>query len=250
LRLRIPFAHMDSTTVESLAVQYQALKPVLDERARRLWAATEASALGRGGIRRVAEATGMTHVTIRAGLRQLRQPTATPDPPGPARRVRRPGKGRKPLTHHDPSLMRALEALVEPLTRGDPPSPLRWTCKSAAKLAAEWTRQGHAVSPRSVNTLLGQLGYSLQSNRTTREGNGHPDRNAQFEHINRRVQSYQRRSQPVVSVDTQKKELVGDFKNGGREWRPMGRPMDPGATQLPITADGVGRMRAAAVCGR
>jgi hypothetical protein len=215
---------MDSITVESLAVKYQALKSVLDERARRLWAATEASAIGRGGISRVAEATGMTHVTIRAGLRQLRQPTATLDPPGPARRVRRPGGGRKPLTHHDPGLMRALEALVEPLTRGDPQSPLRWTCKSAAKLAAELTRQGHTVSPRSVNTLLGQLGYSLQSNRKTREGNGHPDRNAQFEHINRRVQSYQRRGQPVVSVDTKKKELVGDFKNGGREWQPKGRP--------------------------
>jgi Rhodopirellula transposase DDE domain len=215
---------MDSTAVESLAVKYQALKPVLDERARRLWAATEASAIGRGGISRVAEATGLTHVTIRAGLRQLRQPTATPDPPGPARRVRRPGGGRKPLTHHDPGLMRALEALVEPLTRGDPQSPLRWTCKSAAKLAAELTRQGHTVSPRSVNTLLGQLGYSLQSNRKTREGNGHPDRNAQFEHINRRVQSYQRRGQPVVSVDTKKKELVGDFKNGGREWQPKGCP--------------------------
>ncbi len=215
---------MDASTVESLKVKYEALKPVLDERACRLWAATEAAAIGRGGITRVAEATGMTHVTIRAGLRQLRQPGGTPDPPGMARRVRRPGGGRKPLTHHDPGLMGALEALVEPSARGDPQAPLRWTCKSAAKLAVELRRQGHTVSPRSVSTLLGQLGYSLQSNRKTREGSGHPDRNAQFEHINRRVKSYQRRGQPVVSVDTKKKELVGDFKNGGREWQPQGRP--------------------------
>ena len=215
---------MDSSTVESLKVKYEALKPVLDERARRLWAATEAAAIGRGGITRVAEATGMTHVTIRAGLRQLRQPGGTPDPPGIARRVRRSGGGRKPLTHHDPGLMGALEALVEPSARGDPQAPLRWTCKSAAKLAVELRRQGHTVSPRSVSTLLGQLGYSLQSNRKTREGSGHPDRNAQFEHINRRVKSYQRRGQPVVSVDTKKKELVGDFKHGGREWQPKGRP--------------------------
>ena len=139
-------------------------------------------------------------------------------------RVRRPGGGRKPLTHHDPGLVAALESLVEPLTRGDPQSPLRWTCKSTAKLAAELKARGHPVSPRTINTLLAQLGYSLQSNRKTREGGKHPDRNAQFEHINAKAESFQRSGQPVVSVDTKKKELVGDFKNGGREWQPKGQP--------------------------
>ena len=212
---------MASTTVEVIRAKFEALKPVMDERTRRLWAATEAQAIGRGGITRVSQATGISHVTIRAGLSQLGQP---PAPGAMTGRVRRPGGGRKMLTHHDPGLLAALESLVEPLTRGDPQSPLRWTCKSTSKLAAELNARGHAVSPRTINTLLARLGYSLQSNRKTREGGKHPDRNAQFEHINAKAESFQESGQPVVSVDTKKKELVGDFKNGGREWQPKGHP--------------------------
>ena len=212
---------MASTTVEVIRAKFEAPKPVMDERTRRLWAATEAQAIGRGGITRVSQATGISHVTIRAGLSQLGQP---PAPGAMTGRVRRPGGGRKMLTHHDPGLLAALESLVEPLTRGDPQSPLRWTCKSTSKLAAELNARGHAVSPRTINTLLARLGYSLQSNRKTREGGKHPDRNAQFEHINAKAESFQESGQPVVSVDTKKKELVGDFKNGGREWQPKGHP--------------------------
>ena len=212
---------MESTTIEAIRAKFEALKSVMDERTRRLWAATEARAIGRGGITRVSQATGISHVTIRAGLGQLGQP---PGPDATAGRVRRPGGGRKPLTDHDPGLLAALESLVEPLTRGDPQSPLRWTCKSTAKLATELNARGHAVSPRTINTLLARLGYSLQSNRKTREGGKHPDRNAQFEHINAKAGSFQKSGQPVVSVDTKKKELVGDFKNGGREWQPKGQP--------------------------
>ena len=212
---------MESTTVEVIRAKFEALKPVMDERTRRLWAATEARAIGRGGITRVSQATGISHVTIRAGLSQLGRP---PEPDATTGRVRRPGGGRKPLTHHDPGLLTALESLVEPLTRGDPQSPLRWTCKSTAKLATELNARGHAVSPRTINTLLARLGYSLQSNRKTREGGKHPDRNAQFEHINAKAESFVKAGQPVVSVDTKKKELVGDFKNGGREWQPKGQP--------------------------
>lgn len=212
---------MESPTVDIIRAKFESLKPVLDERTRRLWAATEARAIGRGGITRVSQATGISPVTIRAGLSQLGQP---PGPDATTSRVRRPGGGRKPLTHHDPGLLTALESLIEPLTRGDPGSPLRWTCKSTAKLATELKARGHTVSPRTINTLLARLGYSLQSTRKTREGGEHPDRNAQFEHINTKAKLFQKSGQPVVSVDTKKKELVGDFKNGGREWRPKGKP--------------------------
>ena len=212
-------AHPD---VETISEKYTSLAPVLGERARRLWAATEARAIGRGGISRVAEATGLSRITIRAGLNELR---ATPGGDGDlVGRVRRPGGGRKPLTEHDPELLGALEALVDPVTRGDPMSPLRWTCKSADKLAAELTASGHPASERTVSRLLHVLGYSLQSNRKTIEGKDHPDRDAQFRHINRRVKAFQRRGQPVVSVDTKKKELIGRFRNGGREWRPKRHP--------------------------
>ena len=181
-------------------------------------------AIGRGGIIRVAEATGLSRATIRAGLKELDLPASDDDGRLPAGRLRRPGGGRKPLTDHDPDLLRDLEALVDPVTRGDPMSPLRWTCKSAAKLAEGLRARGHAVSERTVNRLLHDLGYSLQSNRKTIEGKGHPDRDAQFQYINRRVKAFQRQGQPVVSVDTKKKELVGQFRNGGREWQPKGQP--------------------------
>lgn len=211
------------TLVEGLRRKYQALVDVLDERARRQWAAAEARELGWGGISTLARATGLARDTIRTGLRELADRAAHPDElPDP--RLRRPGAGRKPLTVLDPQLPHALDALVDPATRGHPETPLRWTCKSTARLAAELTRRGHPVSPRTVAALLHADGYSLQANRKTREGGQHPDRNAQFEHLNGRVHAFQTAGQPVVSVDTKKKELVGDFKNGGREWQPEGQP--------------------------
>jgi hypothetical protein len=213
---------MSHPDVEVISEKYTTLEPVLDERALRLWAATEARAIGRGGISRVSEATGLSRITIRAGLNELH--FTLPDHEEVAERIRRPGGGRKPLTEHSPKLLRALETLVDPGTRGDPMSPLRWTCKSAAKLASELGSKGHRASERSVNRLLHALGYSLQSNRKTIEGGDHTDRDAQFQYINRRVNAFQSRRQPVVSVDTKKKELVGQFRNGGREWRPKGRP--------------------------
>jgi DDE family transposase len=202
--------------------KYKALAPVMDERMRRLWAAAEAMAIGRGGISQVARATGLSRPTIQKGIGELREkPKASA---GTSRRIRRPGAGRKPLLHHDPGLPAALEALVDPVTRGDPQSALRWTSKSVRKLAAELTVQGHPVSPQKVSQLLRSAGYSVQGTRKTREGAQHPDRNAQFEYINGEVKRFQRRGQPVISVDTKKKELVGDFANGGREWQPKGEP--------------------------
>jgi hypothetical protein len=170
----------------------------------------------------VARATGLARNTIVAGIVEIERQALSPALPSPG--LRRPGGGRKPLTEADPGLAAALDRLVDPVTRGHPVSPLPWTCKSTAKLAEALTRQGHPVSDRTVARLLVEAGYSLQSNRKTREGAAHPDRNAQFEYINRRVQRFQGEGQPVVSVDTKKKELIGDFKNGGREGRPKGRP--------------------------
>lgn len=201
-------------------MKYQHLNPVMDERVRRLWAGAEALAYGPGGLSAVAAATGLSRTTIREGIRELQagvsQETVV--------HVRRPGGGRKSLEHQDPELKEALERLVEPVTRGDPESPLRWTAKSTRKLAEELTAAGHPVSPQKVGRLLKEVGYSLQSNQKTLEGKTHPDRNAQFEFINARTEEFQAAGQPVISVDTKKKELVGDFKNGGREWRPQGEP--------------------------
>ena len=206
-----------------IAEKFEALRGVMDEQMRRLWAATEARALGYGGVSVVARAVGLTRPTITAGMKELgdsrqRVPMAS------KHRVRREGAGRPRLTDTDAGLRPALEELVEPATRGHPMSPLRWTCKRVRTLAAELSRQGHPVSHQTVSEVLQHLGYSLQVNRKTREGAGHPDRNAQFEHIARRAKEFQRRGQPVISVDTKKKELVGDFKNAGREWHPQGRP--------------------------
>jgi hypothetical protein len=214
--------------VATIRAKFESLRPFLDERRRRLWAATEALALGRGGVTVVAQATALRRNTIQAGIRELqpRAPVAAGEPvlAGPDRRVRAPGGGRKALTAHDPALLRELEALVEPVTRGDPLSPLRWTCKSTRQLATELGRQGHRVSHQTVAELLHALDYSLQGNRKTKEGTAHPDRDAQFTYLNAQVRACQERGQPVISVDTKKKELVGDFKNGGREWRPAGQP--------------------------
>jgi len=209
----------------AIRTKFTALRPVLDERARRWWAAAEALALGRGGVGQVAAATGLHRNTIQAGLAELQAHRATAAaPPLVAPRVRARGGGRKARTTQDPTLLRDLEALVEPVTRGDPMSPLRWTCKSTRQLATELARQGHPVSHQTVAALLRALDYSLQGNRKTKEGATHPDRDAQFKHINAQTQAFQQRGQPVISVDSKKKELVGDFKNAGREWRPAGQP--------------------------
>jgi hypothetical protein len=213
----------DASTIERIRRKFDALGPVMDERMRRQWAAAEAAELGWGGVSAVAGATGLSRTTITAGLRELRYRAEHPDEP-PSARIRRPGGGGRWLDDTDAGLVPALEALVDPVTRGDPDSPLRWTCKSTRRLAEELTRQGHPVCPRSVAALLTAAGYSLQANRKTREGAAHPDRNAQFAYINAQVTALQRRGQPVVSVDTKKKELVGDFKGGGREWQPRGQP--------------------------
>jgi hypothetical protein len=196
----------------------------MNERARRRWVATEALSLGWGGVTAVSAATGLTRKTIHFGIRELEAEAADPGLTLPPDRVRRAGAGRKPITQKQPKLVAALDALVEPSTRGDPQSPLRWTCKSTRRLAEALQHQGFQVSDRKVAALLKKNGYSLQSNRKTREGKSHPDRNAQFEYINEQALRFQRRRQPVVSVDAKKKELVGDFKNAGREWRRRGKP--------------------------
>jgi hypothetical protein len=195
------------------------LAPTLSERGRRIWAATEAREGGRGGIAGVARATGISASTIRRGLQEL----SAPVPLGPDR-IRRPGGGRKKTLVKDPTLLTDLEGLVEPTVSGDPQSPLRWTSKSVRQLAAALQGMGHTVSRQLVAELLAAAGYSLQANRKTREGPSHPDRDGQFRYINRHVRRFQRARQPVISVDTKKKELVGDFKNAGRPWRPKGQP--------------------------
>ena len=208
--------------LEQIRQKYEALSPFMDERMRRLWAATEAASLGWGGVSAVAAATGLSRTTITAGLRENQQPLAAGAAPGP--RLRRAGGGRKRRVRADATLRRDLESLVDPVTRGDPQSPLRWTCKSTAKLAAELQALGHQLGARTVAHLLHELDYSLQANRKTKEGATHPDRDAQFQHIHEQILAFQQRRQPVVSVDTKKKELVGEFKQGGREWQPRGQP--------------------------
>jgi hypothetical protein len=205
-------------TEATIVGKYAAVASFLDERGRRIWAATESRALGYGGDALVSAATGLARETIRKGRREL---DTVADP---SVRLRRAGAGRPRLDRAQPGLPKALEALVDPLTRGDPTSALRWTCKSKAKLAAALSKQGWAVSASTVGRLLHTMGYSLQSVRKSQEGASHPDRNAQFEHINSTAASFLRHHQPVISVDTKKKELVGDFRVSGREWQPKGSP--------------------------
>jgi hypothetical protein len=209
----------DGTTEVSISQRFFDLADTLNERQRRLWAAAEAKALGYGGVSLVAKATGVSRRAIHAGLAEL---DAADAPPGG--RVRRPGAGRKPLTRQQPGLAAALEALVEPDCWGDPDSPLRWTRKSARRLADQLAKDGYRVGRQKVTELLHQMGYRLQGNRKNREGGHHPDRDGQFKHIAERVNDFRGRGQPVISVDTKKKELVGDFKNAGQEWRPQGQP--------------------------
>lgn len=212
----------DATAIERTRRKFRALTVVMDERMRRQWAASEAIEMGRGGVSCVAKATGMSRTTVLAGVRELKDqedPQTLVQP-----RIRRPGGGRKKAEQVDSALIEALEALIDPVTRGHPESPLRWTCKSTRRLADELCRQNHPVSARTVARLLYAAGYSLQANRKTREGKDHPDRDAQFEYINRQVRRVQKRGQPVISIDTKKKELIGDFKNAGQEWRPERTP--------------------------
>jgi hypothetical protein len=222
----------DSFVIRQIQSRYRSLEPLMDERMRRQWAATEAQEYGWGGLSAVSIAIGMSRNTIRKGMEELavrkKRPRAKIDSG-----IRKKGGGRKRLTESYPKLAEALERLVDPMSRGDPMSPLRWTCKSTYDLADELTLQGHQISPRTVGTLLKMAGYSLQSNRKTKEGGCHPDRNAQFEHIAKTVRRFQRRGQPVISVDTKKKELVGEFKNGGREWQPKGEPEEVNVYDFP-----------------
>jgi hypothetical protein len=213
----------DAPTIERIRRKYFSLSSLMDERMRRHWAAAEAAEVGWGGVTAVSAATGLARNTVAAGIEQIRHRRAHPGEPAEDR-LRRPGGGRKPLIQTDPDLLAALDALVDPMTRGHPESPLRWTCKSTSKLAEELSRQNHPVTDRSVAALLKKSGYSLQANRKTREGSSNPDRNAQFEHINRLVMMFQQQRHPVVSVDTKKKELVGEFKNAGQEWERQGEP--------------------------
>lgn len=197
----------------------------MDERMRRQWAATEALALGWGGVSAVAMATGLARNTVMAGLREVEHRRRYPRAKR-SKRIRKAGGGRKQLTQTDPGLHSALMNLIEPTTRGQPESPLLWTCKSTAKLATELQRQNHPVTDRTVAMLLMKhAGYSLQSNRKTLEGSSHRDRDAQFEHISGEVLRFQKELQPVISIDTKKKELVGEFYNAGREWRPKRNPV-------------------------
>jgi len=207
---------------KAIREKFQRLSPVFDERARRLFVAAEALALGYGGIALVSRATGVAPRTISVGIKEVREMERAGSPPQ-QERIRRPGGGRKKMTSKDPSLLPDLERLIEPVTRGDPQSPLRWTCKSIRRLAQE-LGQKHQTSARMVAKLLHELNYSLQANRKTLEGSHHPDRNAQFEHINQRVEQEMAAKNPVISVDAKKKELVGDFKNAGKELRPKGEP--------------------------
>jgi len=206
-----------------ITAKYAALQLEMDERARRLWAATEARAVGYGGLSVVYRATGLSRTTIRQGLVELETEPAA-DAAERVRRVRREGAGRPRVIELDPRITLALEALVDPATRGDPESPLRWTCKGTRVLARELQRQGFTISHATVAQLLVDAGYSLQAPSKVSEGRSHRDRNAQFEHIARRTGEFLAAEQPVISVDAKKKEKVGDFKNGGREYQPGGQP--------------------------
>jgi transposase len=205
--------------------RFRSLSPFLDERMRRLVAAAESEAIGYGGVSAVSRATGVSRRAITEGVKELGETKKrSKKASAMGSRIRRLGAGRKRTAQKDPTLLEDLDRLVDPVTRGDPESPLRWTCKSVRHLAEELQREGHSVSYQTVSELLHDLDYSLQANQKTLEGNQHPDRNEQFEYINRKAKRYLKQGEPVISVDTKKKELVGDFKNAGREWQLKGEP--------------------------
>lgn len=219
---------LDAHTIDGLERKFNALAGDLDERGRRRWAASEAMALGYGGITAVSKATGLSRHTIHKGIRELES-----NDPLPSNRQRRRGGGRKPLEVHQPDLIDAIDQLVEPTERGDPQSPLRWTCKSLSNLQDALLEKGIRVGQTKISSVLRSLGYSLQGNRKTREGADHPDRNAQFEHIARRVRAYQCGRRQAVSVDTKKKETLGKKANVGREYRPKGQPLEVDTHDFP-----------------
>ena len=218
-------AHIESFRAEEIAEKFALLAPTMDERQTRLWLAAEAKAIGRGGIAAVTRATGVLGKRIGMGIRELDQLAIEPpqEPPN-SQRIRRPGAGRKKLTEADETLVEDLESLIAPETRGDPESLLRWTTKSVRKLADQLCEMGHQIGRQKVSELLHEIGYSLQSLRKTREGASHPDRDDQFRHIERKAREFQAKGEPVISVDTKKKELVGDFHTNGKEWQPQGKP--------------------------
>jgi transposase len=218
---------------EAIRQRFELVAGELDERTRRLFAASEALVLGRGGISAVSRATGLSRKAIGQGIKELQEGQRAKD-----RRIRRKGGGRKTTVSKDPSLQEDLERLVEPVTRGDPESPLRWTCKSVRTLAQELRKLGHQVSHQLVSELLHTLGYSLQANRKTREGGEHEDRDAQFEHINKQAKAFLAEGEPVISVDAKKKELIGDFKNAGQEWHRKGEPEEVRVYDFPIEGQG------------
>lgn len=210
---------------KTIKEKFDSISGLLDELARRIWAATEARSLGWGGVSLVAKATGLSRGTIHAGLKELSQGKMKPLSQLPKdNRTRKPGGGRKSVTHHCPELLAELERLVEPTTCGDPMTPLRWTCKSTSQLARALSKKKMKISARTVAALLQEMDYSLQGNYKTKEGSSHPDRDSQFRYISRQCQLFQKRGQPVISVDTKKKELIGNFKNAGQEWRPKRTP--------------------------
>ncbi len=213
--------------------RYQVLWPHLTERGKRIWAAAEALAIGRGGTMIVCEATNLSRVTITKGKKEVEKGVlAEPS------RIRYRGGGRKSLAEHDPRLLEDLNALIDPSTRGDPESPLRWTCKSTSKIAQALQEQRHCISQRTVYSILKEWDYSLQSNRKTEEGSQHPDRDAQFQHINELVKRVLKRAQPVISVDAKKKENIGNFRNLGKEWEKQGAPRSVKVYDFPDTHKG------------
>lgn len=224
---------------DAIRTKYNILQVEFDERARRMWAAAEAKALGHGGVTAVSRATGLAESTIRIGRKEILRPSPKKKD-AITRRIRHEGGGRKSLEHKNSDLLESLDSLVDPESRGDPMSPLRWTCKSTRRLAQELTAQGYSISHTKVGKLLSMLNYSLQSTRKRMEGKSHPDRDAQFKFINSKVIDFQLRGQPVISVDAKKKELVGCFSNSGQEYQPVGSPEEVETYDFPSMADGKG----------
>ena len=212
--------------IKKIKNTYAILSPHLNEKAKRLWAACQARDVGWGGVSAVSNATGLSRVTIHLGLTDLEFPSDSD-------RIRKEGGGRKKITEKFPKLLHEVESLIEPLTRGDPESPLRWTCKSTRKLADELSKKKYVVTQRTICDLLDDLGYSLQSNRKTREGSQHPDRNEQFEFIYKKIKRFQKKCQPIISVDTKKKELLDNFKNAGKEYQPKKTPVEVKCHEFP-----------------
>ena len=210
-----------TSTIEQIKDKYTALQAILNERARRYWAATEARALGHGGVQALARITGLAPDTIKKGIKELASPEGSQAAP---ERIRRPGGGRKPIKEESPEICEVLESLLEPNTCGDPMNPLRWTSRSVRKIAEDLKERGYKVSHQTVAELLRDMGFSLQANKKVIEGSNHPDRDEQFAFINQRTKEFQAAGLPVISVDTKKKELIGNFKNGGQEWRKLGQP--------------------------